>query len=322
MRVAAFYAAIVPLPEFDELPKIEKLGLRHAWNAFGAGDELGTVNLLTPERVLGAARLVRTGEVINLSVPLDAIDPPLYARELMKHTIFPVDRNTLDDRLDFFPQSSSQWDGLRHVRAREFGWWGGHTDEAALRPGSGPLGIERWVEHGVVGRGVLLDIARDLEQREGTFDPFVSRSITPAMLDAAAERQGVSLEHGDMLCVRTGWMGKYLAQERPERERIGNTHSFIGLAADEDMSRWLWNQHVTAIASDNPAIEVSPGDPKIGSFHRRALPLLGLMLGELFALDRVAERSAADGRWTFLFVSVPLYLRGGVGSPANAIAIR
>jgi kynurenine formamidase len=320
--MSASYAATVPLPKFDELPKLERLGLRHAWDVFGPDDELGTVNLLTPERVVAAARLVRTGEVINLSVPLDSIDPPLYKREPLKHTIFPVDRNTLDDRLDFFPQSSSQWDGLRHVRAREFGWWGGRVDEAAFAPGSGPLGIERWVEHGVVGRGVVLDVARDLTEREGTYDPFIERSITAAMLDGAAERQGITLEEGDVLCVRTGWMGKYLSHERPDRERIGNSHSFIGLAADEDISRWLWDRHVSAIACDNPAIEVSPGDPKVGSFHRRTLPLLGLMLGELFDLDRIAERSAADGRWTFLFVSVPLYLRGGVGSPANAIAIR
>ena len=312
----------MPLPQFDDLPKLESLGLRHAWGTFGPGDEIGTLNLITPDRVVGAASLVRTGEVINLSVPLDAIDPPLYKREPLKHTIFAADRNTLDDRLDFFPQAASQWDGLRHVRAREYGWWGGRRDEAELRPGAGPLGIERWVEHGVVGRGVVIDIARDLEEREGAYDPFVERSITPAMLDRAAQRQGVALEPGDMLCVRTGWMGRYLAHDRAGRERIGNTHAFIGLAADEDMARWLWNTHVTAIACDNPAIEVSPGDPKIGSFHRRALPLLGLMLGELFDLDRIAERSAADGRWTFMFVSVPLYLRGGVGSPANAIAVR
>ncbi len=311
------------LPSFDDLPMIEKLGLRHAWGVFGADDHLGTVNLLTPDRVRRAAGLVRTGEVIGLVLAVDGIDPPLYAREPPRHTIFEVDRNTLDDRLELYPQGSSQWDGLRHLRAREFGFWGGRTDQAALmRPGPGTLGIEHWVEHGIVGRGVLLDVARELVRQEGTFDPFVERSITPAMLNATAEAQGVALEDGDVLCVRTGWMHRYKSEDRAGRERAATEMRFIGLSAGEDASRWLWNKHVAAIAADNPAIEVSPGDPKVGSFHRRSLPLLGLMLGELFDLERLADRCAADGRWEFQFVSVPLYVRGGVGSPANAIAIR
>lgn len=313
----------MPLPKFDDLPVIEKLGLRHAWGAFGADDQLGTANLLTPEGVRRAAALVRTGEVIPLVLPVDGLDPPLYKREPPQHTIFEVDRNTLDDRLDFYLQGSSQWDGLRHLRAREFGFWGGRTDQTQLmRPGPGTLGIEHWVEHGIVGRGVLLDVARALQSREKDFDPFVERSIGPELLDETAAAQRVSVEEGDVLCVRTGWMAKYRGQDRAGRERAAAEMQFIGLGAGEDVSRWLWNKHVAAIAADNPAIEVSPGDPKVGSFHRRSLPLLGLMLGELFDFEDLAQRCALDGRWGFQFVSVPLFVRGGVGSPANAIAIR
>jgi len=97
--------------------------------------------------------------------------------------------------------------------------------------------------------------------------------------------------------------------------------TFAGLRADEEMARLLWNWGVAAVAADNPAVEVSPGDPKVGSLHRRLLALLGIPLGELFDFDELAALATAEGKWSFLFVSVPLLLVGGVGSPANAIAI-
>ena len=310
------------LPNFDELPRIDGLGLRHAWGVFGADDELGTVNLLSAERVRAAAQLVRDGTVVNLVVPLSAIDPPLFGRTAPIHTIFTPDRNTLDERLDgFYPQGSSQWDGLRHVRAREFGHWGGVTDASALVAGRGPLGVDRWVEHGFVGRGVLLDVSARTASG-GPVDPFAPRSIAARDLDAAASAQGVQMREGDILCVRTGWMDAFLRSSPEARRAAVESRSFAGLAADEEMSRWLWDRHVAAVACDNPAVEVSPGDPSVGSLHRRLLPLLGIPLGELFTFQGLADTCVTDGRWEFLFVSVPLYVRGGVGSPANAIAIR
>lgn len=308
------------LPRFDDLPTLQGLGLRHAWGIWGPGDQLGTVNLLTPQRVSRAASLIRDGQVVNLVVPLTAIDPPLYGREPVRHTVFATGRNNWDDRLDnLYLQSSSQWDGFRHVRCREFGFWGGVTEDPVA--GGGQLGVEHWVEHGMVGRGVLLDVAAHLGSR-GEYDPLAGRSITPEDLAETARGQGVSLEAGDILCVRTGWMGAFRPRDQEGRTAIIESRQFAGLAAGEEMARWLWDQHFAAVACDNPAVEVSPGDPAIGSLHRRLIPLLGFMLGELFDFEALARACRADGRWEFCFVSVPLYLPGGVGSPANAIAIR
>jgi kynurenine formamidase len=311
------------LPAYDELPVLEPLGLRHAWGVFGPEDQLGTINLLTPERVLDAARLVRTGRTVTLTRPLDAFDPPFYGRERMRHTVFRLDRNYWDDRVDNLQlQASTHWDGLRHVQARELGFWGGLTDEASLTPGGGPLGVERWAQRGIVGRGVLLDLVPLLDAGPGGYDPFVSRSIDPDLLDEAARRQQVELRVGDIVCLRFGWMQRYLGLDGAGRAAAAEGHDFAGLAAGESMARWLWDRHVAAIAGDNPAVEVSPGDRRVGSLHRRLLPLLGFAIGELFDLDALAAECAADGRWDFLFVSVPLNLAGGVGSPANAIAVR
>jgi hypothetical protein len=79
---------------------------------------------------------------------------------------------------------------------------------------------------------------------------------------------------------------------------------------------------VAALCCDNPAVEVVPGDPTIGSLHRRLIPFLGFALGEMFDLDRLADRCHADGRFTFLFVASPLHVPDGLGSPGNAVAIR
>ena len=301
---------------------IEKLGLRHAWGVFGADDQLGAVNFLTAERVRRAITLVHTGDVFNVVLPLTAFNPPLYGRAPLEHTLFQPDRNSWDDRLDtFYLQGSTHWDGLRHIRAREFGFWGGATDET-LTAGPGLLGIEHWVEHGFVGRGVLLDVAKKYEAEKPGYDPFQERSVTAADLQETADLQGVELQPGDILCIRMGWMGKYAALDEAGRTAASSSYVFVGLAADEELSRWLWNRNIVAVACDNPAAEVSPGDPAVGSLHRRLVPLLGMVLGELFDFESLAEACAADRRYDFLFVSVPLNLPGGVGSPANAIAIR
>jgi kynurenine formamidase len=311
------------VPDFDDLPTIEGLKLHHAWGVFGPEDQIGTVNFLTAARAKGAATEIQIGAHFSLTVNLDAIDPPLYGREPMNHSIFKADRNSLDDRLDaFYLQSCSHWDGLRHVRAREHGFWGGITDSDLLQPRSGQLGIEHWVEHGMVGRGVLLDVDGWLRLTNPEYDPFTKFSITASDLEATATHQGTNLQPGDVLCVRLGWIGRYLGLDASGRLASSQSMEFAGLAADEEMSRWLWNHRVAAIACDNPAVEVSPGDPTIGSLHRRLLPLLGMALGELFDFDALADASAADGRYSFFFVSVPLRLAGGVGSPANALAIR
>ena len=97
---------------------------------------------------------------------------------------------------------------------------------------------------------------------------------------------------------------------RPARSYAEAPH-FAGLHADEAMARTIWNAHPAALCCDNPAVEVVPGDPAVGSLHRRLLPTLGTALGEMFDLDELAAACRADGRCTFFFVAAPLNLPGG-----------
>jgi hypothetical protein len=87
------------------------------------------------------------------------------------------------------------------------------------------------------------------------------------------------------------------------------------------MSRFLWDSGVAALPSDNPAVEVVPADPATGSLHGRLIPPLGFAIGELFDFGPLARACRLQGRYEFLFTSVPLNVTGAVGSPANAVAI-
>jgi kynurenine formamidase len=309
-------AAGVP---FDELPRLAGSGLRHSWGVHGPGDELGTVNRITGAAVARAARLVTDGKRLGLTLPVTLPDPPLFGREAVRHSIR---KGTYGwgDQLDGFDlQVSSQWDGLRHIRGRSDGFYGGWMGDDTEEPER--LGVHRWAEKGIVGRGVLADVA------PGVADPFAGVAITPEEISMCLKDAGVEPESGDILCVRTGWAERYLALSPAEREALaaqfseGKLAPWCGLLGSEDMARYLWDSGFSAVAVDNPGVEVSPGDPWFGTLHRQLIPGLGFAIGELFRFGPLAQACRARGRWEFFFVSVPLNVVGGVGSPANAVAI-
>jgi hypothetical protein len=309
------------LPDYDDLAEVPGLELRHAWDVFGRGDVLGSINLVTPERVARAAASVTTGQMIRLDLPLDVPDPPLFDRQPYRHRVFALNRHEMDDALDdFHPQGSTQWDALGHVRCREHGFWGGRVQD----PTDGPngLGIEHWARHGIAGRGVLVDLAGWAASIDPTYDPLAPRAFTADEVRTVLAAQGVRPEVGDVWCVRTGWYEGYARLDGAARTAYSTAPHFAGLRADEEMARTIWNFHPAALCCDNPAVEVVPGDPQVGSLHRRLLPTLGTALGEMFALDDLAMACRADGRFTFFFVAAPLYLPDGIGSPGNAIAFR
>lgn len=292
------------LPRYVELPSLGALGMRSARDVLPPA--LGTLAFIDPTDVVAAAASCQSGETVPLNLPVDAFKPPLFGRAALSHQILEVGRNEAEDLLDAFnPQSSSQLDGLAHVRAREFGYFNGSTDLESAREA---LGIHHWAQRGLAGRGVLLDLTAP--------DPFDGSAIEPADLVAAADAQGVALRPGDALLVRTGWAAEFL--HRPDGR---GTSAWRGLSAAEDMAEFLWDRRIALVGTDNPAVENSPGSPAAGSLHRRLLPGLGMPLMELLDLERLADRCAAIGRWSFLFVAVPLHVRGAVSSTANAMAI-
>jgi len=314
------------LPRYDELPLRPHAPKGAAWGVFGDDDQLGTVNFLTPQKVLEAARLVRQGKVFALNLPLHLPDPPLYGRQRLRHHLLDLGGVGRDDYLEsFWLQASSQWDGLRHIRHPRYGFYNGVSAEEVV-PGGGPLGIEHWARRGIVGRGVLLDVARHLEARGRPLDPRSATLITPAHLEACAHAQGVELRPADILLVRTGWLGWYLQLSQEEREALahgeGQGPPSPGLGPAEEMARFLWDRRIAAVAADNPALEAWPPKQETGFLHYFLIPYLGMPIGELWYLEELAADCAQDGIYEFLLTSAPLHLVGGVGSPPNALAIK
>ena len=191
------------IPKFADLPTLGDTGQRSAWGVFGDRDELGTVNFLTPDRVRRASALIRTGKVINLSLPLN-FPITLYdgeARRGYEHHI-EITRGGRDDYLDRFAmQGSTQWDSLRHIRYRGFGYYGGRQDQDL--DGKGELGIEHWARHGIVGRGILLDAAAYMAKRGTPLAPNRKLPIDGAMLEEIArDVRGRSRDRRDRLAPR------------------------------------------------------------------------------------------------------------------------
>ncbi len=153
-----------------------------------SASRLGTLNLLTPKRRAGAARLARRGATFNLDLPLDLPALPFFAhRAPPKHTFLKRRAgNSRDDYLDGLAlQYTSQWDGLRHMRSPEHGFYN-WTPDSAVETSARRLGMEYFSRQGIVGRGVLLDVARYLEARGDRLAPDERRELPAALLDEVA----------------------------------------------------------------------------------------------------------------------------------------
>ncbi|KQY56151.1 hypothetical protein ASD11_16955 [Aeromicrobium sp. Root495] len=306
------------LPSYEELPVVDGTDLRHAWDVFDPASGLGTLHHLTPGRRLDALASAREGRTIGLGLPLGEPLVPPFGRVGLRHEVYPANGFSWGDRLDGLDlQASTQWDGLLHVQHREAGFYGGHPGPPADAP---HLGIDAWGRSGIVGRGVLVDVGAWLEA-QGPYDALERRAVSPDDLLAAVRAQGTEILPGDVLCVRLGWYAAFRTLSVEDARTVMTRPVGAGLAAGPATAAFLWDERVAAVACDNVTVEVQPGDKADGFLHHRLLTMLGMPLGELFDFEELARSCRERGRWDFLFVSVPLNLPGGVGSPGNAVAV-
>jgi kynurenine formamidase len=300
---------------------------RNNWGRWGPLDERGTTNLLTPEAVVAAAGLIRTGQVISCAIPLNSNGPVHPSRPGITHLFgysgadfvarsteavkFVGPRGGAADDYIFMPlQGSTQWDGLSHMfydGVMYNGFWMGTVDSLhGARRGS----IDA-MKNSFVGRGVLLDVARHL----GIDRIPKGQAIGPADLEATAAAQGVQVRAGDILLIRTGhvpWF--YTLADKSEFWKDGAPG--LGNACLD----WIADHDIAAIAMDNIAITVQPTEPPV-SIHTTLLVDLGLPLGEIWWLEDLAEACAAGGRYEFFVAAPPLNVSRSAGAPLNPIAI-
>jgi hypothetical protein len=329
------------LPTYEELPVTPDAPAGASWGLWGQDDRLGCLNLLTPERVVRAAGLIRRGALFPLDWDRALPNPPLGHRVLVEHSVEGTPGVSHDDVLDRFnPQSSSQWDGFRHI--------GLHTAMGIPESGleevygtdvhynglpSESHGVDHWARAGIAGRGVLLDVAGYREREGRPLRLSAAEDVGVDEVRAILAAEAVALEPGDILLLHFGWVEWYESLDQNVRDKLGSIRipRAPGLRAGREMTSFLWDSHLAALASDTPYVEVGPSGPGLSEeervtrfafLHSQLLPLLGLPLGEMWDLSRLAADCATDGVYEFFLTSAPMNIRGGVGSPPNAIAIK
>jgi len=313
------------LPSYEELPVRSGAPQGAAWGVFGDNDEVGTINLLSPDRVRAAAGSIRSGKVFALNLPINIPDPPLFTRGKHTHTvkIFPNAEFVLDDFLDnFYPQASSQWDALCHVKHPVLGAYNGIADREITGRGGTRLGIDNLARRGIAGRGVLADIARYYERIGKAINYTKPESIPLEDLEATLASEKVKLQPGDILLTRIGWTKFYLSASEEVKAELARETVVPGIEGTTRVARWIWNNHLAAVASDSPALEALPKGEGEDFLHFHMLSFFGMPIGEMWNLEGLAGDCAADGRYDFFLTSAPLNIPGGVGSPPNALAIK
>jgi len=299
------------------------------WGRWGADDDRGTLNFLTPDKRIEAAALVRRGVSFSLAQRFDADGPQRGWRRRTNpvHTMldtgldaerggqgFPHGIGGADDVIFMPLQCSTQWDGLGHIFDHGLAWNGRRAGDVVTSEGDRLTGIER-VADVIAGRGVLLDVGRAFGVDGELPDGF---AITPEHLDETAARAGVRVGRGDIVLVRTGQLtrarrdgwGEYAGGPAP-----GLSFTSVG---------WLHGTEIAAIATDTWGFEVRPNEFEYAfqPLHQLAIPHLGLTIGEMWDLDALAADCAGDAIYEFFLVAAPLPITGAVGSPINPIAVK
>ena len=288
------------------------------WGRWGEREERGALNYLTTDRIAAAARLVRSGVTVTLSQPLktegriDCPEPAVHRMTMLPD--FDVGSGSVRFAkdyvgLDYHNDGHSHVDAFCHV-AYEGRIYGGKPSESVTADGA-EVGAIDLLEDGLVGRGVLLDVPRLrgvpwLEPGEHVFCED---------LEAAEQKQGVSVGTGDILLVRTGH-----ARRLAELEPWDTGKSKAGL--HPTTASFLAERGVAALGSDgNNDTAPSTTDGVGFPIHVLAINAMGIHLLDYLQFEDLVPRCEEAERWEFLFAAAPLRIVRGTGSPLNPIAV-
>ena len=283
---------------------------------WGKGDERGAVNLMKPASVVNAARLIRTGEVIELGRVLNASMPVFTGRsyKLIHKRIYLgayiLGSNRLGANEEVVEaemgQVGTQFDGLTHISHENSFYNCFKYEDIATPSGFTKLGIQNVGT--LFARGVLIDVAafKGVEMLGDTYE------ITVADLEGALRRQNLTLQAGDAVLIHTGW-GRLWGVDNA---RSAKTNPGLGIAAAE----FLIAKQPMLLGSDDWAVEVVPNPNSQLAFpvHQLALTTNGIHLLENMKLDELAAKRAYE----FAFIVQPLKLEGATGSTVAPVAVR
>lgn len=275
------------------------------WGRWGADDELGTVNLITPQMVASAAQSVRTGDVVSLSrvVSLGTTEETLQSIHLVWRVFEPIPAASEYIGMAFHGSAVTHLDSLNHIHHGDQMYNGFPVSDLKPKGGGKYLTAEVFATK-LSGRGVLLDVAR----ARGVDTLYPGEAVTTQDLLAAEETQGVRVRTGDLLFVRTG--GRYL-----DFEREGTP----GLSGE--VAGFMYEREVAVLGSD-VATDVKPVPPgKLElPLHELAIAHLGLPLIDNCDLEDLGRYCEEHRRHDFFLCMAPLRVTGSTGSPLNPLA--
>ena len=280
---------------------------------WGAGDERGSANLMKPDVVLRAAKLIKTGEVVELGQVLEGSMPFFGSRIFNLQTkltnSLPGSNHRQSNEemvLTELGQVGTQIDGFSHqtIGASLYNCF--TLQDTITRNGFKKLGIEKMGS--LMTRGVLID----LPALKGVPMLGEHEEITAADLQNALKRENLTLQPGDAVLVYTGWGALW----NKDNTRYMATEPGIGVGAAE----WLVKQDPMVVGSDNWGVEVVHNpDPALNEpVHQIMLVVNGVTLIESLKLDDLAARGIHE----FAFIVEPLKIKGATGSTVAPIAVR
>jgi len=300
------------------------------WGKWGPDDEVGALNYLTAEEVMRGVAHIKQGSVFTLQRLIgdpkgDPVWPgrtPAERTQILDEATwdsadapqFPGGLHYADDKISAFLQGSTQYDALGHV------WYGGKIwngyDARTTIGGLDRASVQPIAERGIVGRGVLLDMAR--HRGKDTMDTAETFTHTDLLECAAA--QGVTITPRDVLIVRTN----YLQQFFEKGDAFYEGFCEPGLTYSPELVQWFQDMEIPNLVTDTIANEVTT-DPVSGvvlPLHCALMRNLGVTLTEICDLERLAESCAQDKQYAFLYVAAPLKVAKGSGSPVNPVVIK
>ena len=300
------------------------------WGKWGPDDEVGSLNYLGPEQVIAAAKLVTSGKTFTLQRLIgdpkgDPVWPgrtPAERTQILDESnwdgddgpAYPGGLHYADDKISAFLQGSTQYDGLGHV------WFGGQIwngyDARTTIGGLEKASVEPLAQRGIVGRAVLLDMARF--RGKDNLDP--AETFTHEDLLACAAAQGVTISKRDILIIRTNFIKLFFDLG----EKFYEGFCEPGLVYSPELVQWFQDMEIPNLVTDTIANEVT-FDPNNGValvLHNALMRNLGVTLTEIADLELLAADCAEDGKYEFLYVAAPLKVAKGSGSPVNPVVIK
>ncbi len=291
------------------------------WGRWGADDVRGTLNYITPGHVQRAASLVGTGRSVSMSIPINTTAGPDNPHPAIHHMTQLHDWDIGSGKLrfatdflgmDFHGDCHTHVDALCHIAYGDQ-LYGGRPASSVTSHGAEELAMDDYA-HGIVSRGVLLDIPRLRDV------PFLEpgEAVTRAELEEAERAQGVRLAEGDVFLFRTGHH-----RRRIERGPWDNTYEGEGKAGlHVDSIPWMHERHIAMFMPDGDGEAVpSTVDGILYPIHPLQVAAMGMAVSDSLNLEDIATACAQEQRWEFMVVAAPLRLPRGTGSQFNPIAI-